>query len=60
MTQSTVSINGELASCCADRGNRVRLHPDPAPGFSVELCMICERRHTTLNVKQAVAHQFHE
>lgn len=45
-----------LEPCCADRANRQAQPPDPArPGWYLELCGVCGRRHFTLKVREAIA-----
>lgn len=50
-------VQGELEPCCAEPGNRLPVFARLQPGWRVELCGVCGRRHLRLNASEAVLHR---
>lgn len=43
----------QLEACCAERSNRLPVFARLGPGFSLQLCGVCGRRHVTLKAAEA-------
>jgi len=56
-TVARTQVQGELEPCCAERGNRLPVFARLEPGWRVELCGVCGRRHLYLKASEAVLHR---